>query len=414
MNKFSDSNRLNILVLSSEILQVGMSAASRTKAYAKALAISGNNVKILTPFGFPTRTQAQVPKTTKFDAGFEYEFLSFMSKHPLDGRNIILASLLFFLYRQIGYFKLYFLLLFKRKSYDILLMYEFSIFHSFIIRLLSIGKPLFQELCEVPVPNQSKCQLFKRRLREYLNLFWADGFLVISDSLFFYANNLRRNFKMLKVPILVDEDVKIFDNIGVQIKSPSIMHIGSLSPTKDFILHIMEAYGLAMQKLPKQKRFYFYITSDLESAINHEEISRVIEKYKISDWVHFIGYQQENHLHSLLIKSNLAVVYKDNNEINHYGFPTKIGNYLLAGLPIVISPVGEMQKYIKVGYNGFVVDFDNVEGLSNVLVDFFLDPDSYSFMRQNAIDTAVSEFGLVKHGERISNFFKTYLDKNII
>lgn len=411
MIKKSDSKGLNILVLSNEILQVGMSAASRTKAYAKALAIAGNNVKILTPFGFPTRTQSNIPQKIKFDAGFEYEFLSYMSKHPLDGRNMVWAGLLFFLFRLLGFIKLYYLLLFNRKSYEVVFVYEFPILQSLLIRIFSCGKPLFYELCEVPIPNQPNNQLFKRRLREYLNLFWADGFLVISDNLFFYANNLRRNFKMLKVPILVDEDVQIFDKIGAEIKSPSIMHIGTLSPNKDFILYIIHAYGLAMQKLPDDKKFHFYLTNQLESAVNHEEISKAIKKYQIEDWVHFIGYQQENHLHSLLVKTNLAVVYKNNNEINHFGFPTKIGNYLTAGLPIVISPVGEMQKYIKDGYNGFVVELDNLDGLSDVFVNFFLNPDSFSFMKQNAKDTAIREFSLAKQGERISDFFKNSLNK---
>lgn len=403
--------KLRILILSNEILQIGMSAANRTMAYAKALAMSGNDVKILSPFGFPTRTQKNIPEKTIFDPGFEYSFLSYMPKHPGEGRNIILLGIIYLMYRQMGFLKLYSLLLFKRKSYDLIFVYEFPVVDSLMIRLFSIGKPLFHELCEVPIPKKTSNQLVKRRLREYLNLFWAQGFLVISDNLGFYAKNLRRKFTILKVPILVDQDISVDNDSGIQVFSPSIMHIGTLSPSKDFILYVMQAYGIAMQQLPDEKKFHFYLTGELYNAVDHAEISRVIEKYEITNWVHFIGYQQEKHLHSLLIKTSLAVVYKGNNEINHFGFPTKIGAYLLAGVPVVISPVGEMQKYIKDGYNGFIVGLDDLNGLSNIMANYFLNLNAFKHMQKHAKETALNEFSLRIHGERMTAFFQESIKK---
>jgi len=402
---------MKIFILSSEMLQIGMAGANRTKAYAKGLSLAGNEVQILSPFGFPNKVSAQILKEEIFEGGAKYTFLSYLAKHPREDRNMVSASLIFFIAKLLGYLKLYTTLLFKRSKYDIVFVYEFPIIHSLLIRIFSAGKPLMFELCEIPFPLEEPNQLLKRRLREYLNYYWATGFIAISDNLHFYANNLRRKFAMVRVPILVDDKRSDEEETQHHIESPSIVHIGTLHPTKDFILYVMEAYGMAMQQLPEELKFHFYLTGNLENAPDRKEIASVIEKHGIGEWVHFIGYQKENTLNSLISKCNLAVVYKENNEINHFGFPTKIGAYLKAGVPVIITPVGEMQKHIRDAYNGFIVNIGNKEELSKTLFEFFQNKEAYASMSANALHTAEHEFGLRRQGERISAFFQEILTK---
>lgn len=400
---------MKICILTNEMLQIGMASASRTRAYAKALALAGDEVTVYSPFGFPNAISSEIDKEEILSGGVPYRYFTYLKKHPKEGRNFLSAALLFFLFRQLGYLKLYSKLAFSRQSYDVVFVYEFPIWHSFWIRMFSLGKPLVYELCEIPFPLEYPKQLLHRRCRERFNFRFADGFIAISDNLYFYAKNLKRKFKLLKVPILVDEP-EIEENLtGIDIQSPSIVHIGSLHPTKDFIKYMMEAYGKAMAQLIEEKKFHFYLSGELKNAPDADEIESLIAKYNLSEWVHFIGYQKEKNLYGLIKNCQLAVVYKDHNEINHYGFPTKIGAYFRAGIPIVISPVGEMQKYVQHGKNGFVVGLQDNDALANTLIAFFNQPELFATMSANALATAKEHFSIPKQGERISTFFKEEL-----
>ena len=203
------------------------------------------------------------------------------------------------------------------------------------------------------------------------------------------------------------DDPEIIENrTGITIQYPSIVHIGSLHPTKDFIKYQMEAYGKAMAQLSEKKKFHFYLTGELKNAPDADEIESLIVKYNLSEWVHFVGYQKEKNLYGLISNCQLAIVYKDQNEINHYGFPTKIAAYFRASIPIIISPVGEMQKYVQQGKNGFVVGLNDNDSLAKLLIEFFDQPELFAKMASNARDTAIEHFSIPKHGERISKFFK--------
>ena len=397
---------MKVYILYNGFLHFGMAASSRTRAYASALALNGNDVKIISPFGFSQRNTEKniVKKKTFYKNDYTHEYLFFLNKHPKEYSSIYFSYFLFGAGYIIGYFKLLVKILFSRKSYDLIFIYEFSIFYSLLIRLFSISKPIVYELCEIPFPTKSYKNLILRRLREYLNFYWANGFVTISDNLYFYIYNLKRSSKVVKIPIIKESESNNATN-KIELKRPSMIHIGSLLRIKDHIALIMEAYGKAMDSLSESEKIHFYLTGDLIVSDEKSKIESIIKDYNLFEYVHFIGYKTEIELSEYLIQTDIAVVYKCLNEINHFGFPTKIASYFEYGIPVIITNVGEMQKFVVNDYNGFFVDF-SVDSLSNKIITYFKNINDFKHMRHNARMTFETKFNLKNEGKKLTIFFK--------
>lgn len=382
---------MNILIVNRDNLFFGFASANRTTLYAKCLANEYNSVKIICPFAFNKFGERSFDKKTQISENIEYVITGFIPKHPREYSYWLLSiSVYLFTYLK-GYLRLYAEVLKKRNYFDAILIYELSSFSSFLIRILYWNRPLILELCEIPHPSVSKLQLIKRRLREWFIICLADGVLVISNALRFYVNNLSRSLNVCNIPILVDDNITSKGSEKVK-KERILVHAGSILPQKDFIEVQIEAFGKAWEKINYHSSFYtFYITCELKDLLAYPKVADLIEHYNLNDRIKCVGYLSETDLDQLLDRAELSILYKENNEQNFYGFPTKFGRCTSRGVKMICSPTGELLKYGVLMNQPIVLSAKTTEIADLILKEFRQPVGNEDSSLSNA---AISYFGI--------------------
>ena len=152
-----------------------------------------------------------------------------------------------------------------------------------------------RDLCELPY-GTSKETNSKVKWRNYTltrQFPKCDGFIAISDSL---------------------------------VDIPYIFHSGTLTEQKDGILGMIEAFGMALQKLSMP--IMFISTGNKESSPHREAINELIEKYHLEKKLVFTGYLSETELKEYLSKASLVIINKYETQQNKYCFSTKLAEYM--------------------------------------------------------------------------------------
>ena len=120
---------------------------------------------------------------------------------------------------------------------------------------------------------------------------------------------------------------------------------------KESVPMLIRSFAKLLNQFPNFKLLLIGNNSDKSSI---KEIIDTIEKLDLKDKVIFTGLVAREEMPGLLTNAVLLVVSKPDIEQNSANFPIKIGEYLATGVPIVVTRVGEIHKFITDGENGFV------------------------------------------------------------
>ena len=128
---------------------------------------------------------------------------------------------------------------------------------------------------------------------------------------------------------------------------------------------------MAVGELPETVRFV--LAGCVEDSPHCVEIERLIEKYELHDRIRFTGYLFGKQLRKYLAGASLVILNKYRTQQNYYCFSTKLGEYLAAGKPIIITDVGEAMNWLKDGETAMVTPAEDVKALSGGIVKVFSD-----------------------------------------
>jgi glycosyltransferase involved in cell wall biosynthesis len=227
---------------------------------------------------------------------------------------------------------------------------------------LSIGKKhkikVFHERTELPyVIGKSQTFIGNLKYDFYLNKLVPqfDGIFVISDKLREFFSSKNRNIEK----ILTIVDTNFFNNQSKPIyKFPYIAYCGKMSGSKDGVPILVEAFAKLLNKFPS---FKLLLIGDNSNKNDIKDTIDSINNFNLKDNVVFTGMVTREVMPRLLGNSRLLVVSKPDNEQNSGNFPIKVGEYLSTGIPVVVTKVGEIPKFITDGENGFLATPDSAE-----------------------------------------------------
>lgn len=171
------------------------------------------------------------------------------------------------------------------------------------------------------------------------------------------------------LPTIIDSER--FQNIRrCPADPPFLCYMGNMELSKDNVDNIIRAFALVAEKYPDiQLRLYGTPTPrDLEL------LRTLVERLKLSSRVVFggrVGYQQ---VPRVLAEARVLVSSQPATRRAEGGFPTKLGEYLQTGVPVLLTEVGEIGSYIRDGENGFLAPPDDPAAyaarLSDILDDY--------------------------------------------
>jgi len=243
--------------------------------------------------------------------------------------------------------------------------------------------------------------LISYKLSEF-QAFFYDGIVVISANLHKYFKRFNKN--IIRVPILCDlsnimagpETFLHFDN-----KVFKICFAGTISCAKEGFNILFEA----LEKLNSDKNVELYLYGPL-----HDNDKFVLEKLmtvlKLNSKVFYVGNIDADELLNEFKKYHLLILPRPLNLQTKYGFSTKLSEYLVSGVPALVTDVSDNALYIKDKINGYIVPPGSPSKMADKILEII---SNYNMnageIAENAKLTAVREFDYRLYTRTFSDFF---------
>lgn len=359
---------MKVYILTGEPFPNGMAATNRIRCYARAIKEGGLDCEVL--IFRRTEIYGQKPKNTIGQGAFNSIPFRFIGGTPLRGSHVFVrqANDRLDIWRTKRYLKRNLqkgdvLFFYMDRSVELTLMYM-RVAHS-------KGALCVRDLCELPYGTgaETKKSIRLREITFTKQFPKLDGIISISDSLL----NLAKKYSSptcehIKVPILVDYNQYYLPDKSNSVETPYIFHAGTLYEQKDGILGMIEAFGEVTQILKTPIKFIS--TGDINKTHEYEkrQIEEMITRYHLENKLQFIGYISSDELKDYLSKASLVIINKYSTQQNEFCFSTKVGEYLAAAKPIIITNVGEAMNWLANGENAYVIEPGNVTELTNTIV----------------------------------------------
>ena len=86
------------------------------------------------------------------------------------------------------------------------------------------------------------------------------------------------------------------------------------------------------------------------------------------------------------------------------GFPTKLGEYLLSGVPVVATKAGEISNFLEDGINSYLCEVDNWEDISEKL--FYIHNHSFEAAKigKSGYQLAITKFNILTYLKDLTFF----------
>lgn len=168
--------------------------------------------------------------------------------------------------------------------------------------------------------------------------------------------------------------------ISKKTREYNIAHMGHIIK-KQGVQLLIEAIPYIVKKVPK-----FHL--DIIGGGDYENtIKKIVKRLKVSKYVTFHGFIKEHSdVEKLLDECELGVAPYTDTPDNYvrYTDPGKVKAYLAAGLPVIITKVPEIYRYIDKSQCGISVNYKSQE-LADGISSLLLDRQKLMLYRKNAI-----------------------------
>lgn len=228
----------------------------------------------------------------------------------------------------------------------------------------------FFERGEVPFFSDSKSLSY--RLQEHIGLRVtkrACGLLAQTYALKdYYSRYGVENIEVINMFV----DTGRFENLPPSDGTDYIAYCGTLSCQKDGVDDLIRAFGILHGKYKGCK---LYLIGGFEPLYGDEQyLRKLVSDSGLDDDVVFTGRVSPDAIPGLLANAKVLLMARPDNPQTRYGFPTKLGEYLCTGRPVVLTPVGEVCRYLTDRENCFFARTGDyrilAETIDSVLSDY--------------------------------------------
>lgn len=237
-----------------------------------------------------------------------------------------------------------------------------------------------------------------------MNYAYRKGDAIIVSSHYF-ADYFKSFMPVLSLPTLQCHRLGI-NNSDVHNKPRKFIYAGGLGYQKDMLVEIIRAFG----KLPDcDFEFNILGLTKEQYAERFEDDLPIIESINLNkERIKFWGKVSHSVVLGELKKSDFSLIIRQSSHRNNVGFPTKFGESINCGTPVIVSDFSDVVFYTKQYNVGIIVDVNNiVDGIKQALN---MDDKSLCQMRQRCKDCGA--FYYKGHVTEIGDFVKTTIENN--
>lgn len=285
---------------------------------------------------------------------------------------------------------------FSLKKGDVLLLLGCSEYLYFLVRRK--GVKVFHERTEHPAAYHiSRFKFFRDHYLD--SCAKADGVLPISKALsdFFESNGVNHD-KLQIINMVVDESrfTNVIKQKGIE---KYIAYCGNGANRKDGVDLLLKSFAMISDRCPEYK---LYIIGKAPS--NDSENYRLAEELGIINRVVFTGIVPAAEIPQLLTNADILALARPNSIQNTYGFPTKLGEYLLTGNPVVITKVGDIPRFLIDKESALMSDCGDIEAFADNLLWAIQNPQKAKAIGERGRMVARENFNYLKESKKIIDF----------
>lgn len=285
----------------------------------------------------------------------------------------------------ISFFTTIWFLLKDIKRQDRLLLYGSAEYLPFLVGMRR--KQTFFEVTECP-------DLFKPKTypwRYYMKL-WKklQGIIVISSNLkrYFVDHGIQED-KVHIINMVVDPSR--YDGVFRNSNSEKyVAYCGNVNKdSKDGVGDLLSSFIRYHPFFPDRK---LYIIGPIVSEEQKRKYEDFLKSANVLENVVFTDSVSPTSIPQYFANAEMLVLARPDNIQAKYGFPTKLGEYLLSGRPVVLTEVGNIADFLTDGVNAFIAHPGNYVSISNKMIEVSSNPEKAEKVAMEGRMVALNEF----------------------
>jgi glycosyltransferase involved in cell wall biosynthesis len=206
-------------------------------------------------------------------------------------------------------------------------------------------------------------EAMKYRIAEKLTRNY-DGLVVISTNLEKYFSAYNKN--CLRIPILSNCSGLVVSTPRYEGGEFKIGFTGQLATRKEGFENFYQSLSLVRERFPEIRlNLYGPIYEPFERELLLDILP---DRYRLSGQISYHGNVAQQHVNEILRSQHLLVLPRPWNPQTHFGFSTKLSEYLVSGVPVLMTDVSDNALYIKDGVSGLVVKPGDPEEMAQKII----------------------------------------------
>jgi glycosyltransferase involved in cell wall biosynthesis len=396
---------MNVLFITTEGFPSGMAQTNRILSLAQGLVQENLNVNVLV---------ARPTERKKNQINFKNKGIIYKIKYQYSLKNIIWPekkhNKLFILIYSTA--MLFFYLIRNRKNYQVLIICNPRPLIDLITKILFINKKVVLAVDEFPEFERERNNFyyFFKMFNSFAYKSY-DGFVVMTNTLLsYYIKIARKNAYFVHIPMTVDYERFANNNEQSPIKEIYIAYCGNLGQSnKDGVPILLEAFSYIKPYFKDIKLAIIGGTKPSEENKILSEIKNCAQKYGIENDLIITGKIAREEIPKYLNNAKLHALARPDSVQARGGFPTKLGEYLSTGKPVVVTNVGEISKYLTDNKNAYIAKPNDAKDFANKLKSALENEDDSAMVGKKGQLLAKKVFNYKKQGKKLSKFLKSII-----
>jgi glycosyltransferase involved in cell wall biosynthesis len=390
--KNKETGNLKIAVITQAAFPVGLASTNRVTYHAKGLVANGVETKVFLTWPTERGEIIRNKEGTGIANGITFEY---PNKRSVRSK--------YFLQRRIddilGPFRVAFNL--WKNRYDAAIMVSWNSFYDITMLkiLLSIfGIKLLAERTELPFHNKKQHGWHKIKNRiiltyAYKNLY---GFLAISRNLKkLFETLVSKKCPVILYPVVIDDRDIYKPEVP---RTRNLVYTGPLVQSKDGILTIIEAFTQIAQEFSDTN---LIMTGNIDKSPDKEKIMELINNTEFKRRIELTGFISREKMIDYLNSAAGLLMAKPTGLQADTCFPTRLGEYLATGNPIVVTGTGEIPFYLKDGFSAYISEPDSTEAYASKLRELLSDPVKAKEIGIKGRETAIEKFNYRETSKKV-------------
>lgn len=382
----------------------GMAAARRRLCYAKGLMAEGHLVDVvICQKCFDVGHDDGMPEQGKYE-GISYIYAC--GKYKYAKNNKVIRGLDYFIFDYLRSFQYALKHIYRG---EIVYVYYYPIFLQILILLAAKikGAKVVKETCEHPsaLGNiHSKWHKFCKWFEYKFVMPHYDGFIAISRDLNKFVEKYKSNkAKSIIVPILVEDSLrnKGVSQLSNEYNVPYIIHTGTMLEQKDSISKILHAFARLKRETNTSCKLVFTGPHATEKC----SYLPMIKKIGIEKDVDLLGLVSTERVAALQHFATMTIIYKSDNLQTRNCFPTKLGEMLICGTPVITTTIGDANLYLENGKSALIFNPDDEDTLIKYMKFILDNPEKARMIGLKGKEVAMKFFDPIFQGKRLSEFY---------